>query len=100
MSIESSGILIDTKLKKIIKLIEWNGCYSVYLKDIDELFWFDDKIGVQEFLNIQARERFYDKELRKGYFEAMNEVKEIFIYKILEMNRGVITKFECKYKED
>lgn len=94
-------IIIDNRMKsKIEELIdcsenENNECYSVRLKDIKDTFWFDDQGKLQEFLNNQTLERFYDKELRKGYFDYVNEYKETSRYYV-EAKRGTLKLIEEK----
>lgn len=65
----------------------------VRLTDIDEAFWFTDEVKAQEFLNIQAIERVYDKELRKGYFDYVDECGATHRYHINKLTRGKITSF-------
>lgn len=91
-----SGILVDRKISRFISdLMEWDeGVCSFKLTDIDETFWFDDKGDLQEFLNRQACERFYDSSLRKGYFDY-NDNGEKVRYIIKELKYGKILSFEC-----
>lgn len=85
------GILIDTKLKsKIEDAYEMNGVYTIKFKDLQDAFWFDDKVDLQEFLNIQAKERYYDKKLRNGYFDYRNENNEMLRYYVTS-TRGTLT---------
>lgn len=86
------SILVDSRLKnKIETLHEFkNNCCSVKFTDLQDVFFFNDEYGLQEFLNIQARERFYDKELRKGYFDYKNEYNETLRYYV-ESKRGTLT---------
>jgi hypothetical protein len=92
----NNSVIIDSRLKsKIEELMdsspdENTPCYSVRFKDLDDAFWFGDKIKLQEFLHNQAVERFYDKELRKGYFDYVNEHEETFRYHIVS-KRGTLT---------
>lgn len=81
--------MIDTKLKrKVEHLNEWqNDVCSIKFKDLDDVFWFDSKEKLQEFLNVQSVERYYDEELRKGYFDYINENNEKLRYYI-KSNRG------------
>ena len=94
----NKSIIIDSRLKsKIEELMEWNeNYYSVKFKDLNDTFWFSDCIELQKFLHEQVSERFYDKSLRKGYFDYINEYDETFRYHI-EPKRGTLTllKEEC-----
>jgi hypothetical protein len=88
------GILIDARMKsKIESLMDWNNngqiCYSLKFKDIGDSFWFNDKNMLQEFFNNQSVERFYDGELRKGYFDYVNEHGNIIRYYV-EAKRGTL----------
>lgn len=91
------GIMVDKRLVKFIgSLMVWNEsepneCYSIHLNDIDETFWFNDKVELQEFVNAQASERFYDVELRKGEFAYINENNEKVVYIISDVSRGRLT---------
>lgn len=85
------GVMIDSRLKrKIAEAHYLNGNVIVRFKDIQDAFWFDDKIVLQEFLNVQARERYYDKDVRKGYFDYINEYNETYRY-FVSSNRGRLT---------
>jgi hypothetical protein len=88
-------VLMDSRMKsKIEDIMEWNNdVYSVKFKDLDDAFWFGSKVDLQEFLNNQAQERFYDKELRKGYFDYVNDAGETLRYHI-QSNRGTLTLLE------
>jgi hypothetical protein len=88
-------VLMDSRMKsKIEDVMEWNNdVYSVKFKDLDDAFWFGSKVDLQEFLNNQAQERFYDKELRKGYFDYVNDAGETLRYHI-KSNRGTLTLLE------
>ena len=89
-------ILIDKRIKRFIKGELWgenDEVMCIMLTDIDEAFWFSDQALVQEFLNIQAIERVYDKELRKGYFDYVDEYGTIHRYYIDKVVRGKITSF-------
>lgn len=83
-------VMIDSRLKKNIKSLMTykNDCYSVKFKDIEDTFWFDKIENLQEFMHSQANERYYDKSLRKGYFQYINENNEEVIYKINNVSRG------------
>lgn len=97
----NNTILIDTRLKNKIESlmdssIDGNESYSVKFKDLNDTFWFNDQFKLQEFFNNQTVERFYDKELRKGYFDYVNEYNETLRYHV-EVKRGILTllKEEC-----
>ena len=62
----------------------------IKFKDLQDTFFFDTCSGIQEFVNIQACERFYDKELRKGYFDFKNEHNETLRYYV-QPKRGNFT---------
>ncbi|HCL4455202.1 TPA: hypothetical protein N2D10_003229 [Clostridium botulinum] len=83
-------VMIDSRLKKNIESLMTyeNGCCSVKFKDIEDTFWFDTVGDLQEFMLSQASERYYDKSLRKGYFQYKNENNEEVIYKINNVWRG------------
>jgi hypothetical protein len=96
---KNNSVMIDVRMKsKIESLTEWGKVCSVKFNDIHDTFWFSDKNMLQEFLHNQAAERFYDKELRKGYFDYINEHSETLRYHV-ESNRGTLTllKEECIY---
>ena len=86
------SVVVDRRLKnKIEEFSEWEkGIYSVKFKDLIDTFWFDDADTLQDFLNQHSRERYYNKEVRKGYFLYTNEHNEIFKYTV-ESNRGKLT---------
>ena len=90
------SIIIDTRLKsKIEDFTDWSRgendtSYSLKFKDIDDTFWFADDIALYDFLGRQISERFYDKDLRKGYFDYVNENGETLKYHI-EVSRGTVT---------
>lgn len=93
-------VLIDRRLKgKIESLMEYdiedNICYTVRFKNIDDMFWFESEVDLYNFMKEQASERFYDKELRKGHFNYINEYGETLRYYI-ETKRGTI----ILYNED
>lgn len=87
---KDNSLIIDSRLKRFVGIDSWkNGeVYSVYLNDVDETFWFDDCIKLQEFLNTQTRERFYDSELREGRFSYVNENNDTIVYIIDSVARG------------
>lgn len=88
-------ILIDSRMKsKIEDIMEWkNDVCSVKFKDLDDTFWFNKHEELQEFIRNQEVERYYDKSLRKGYFDYTNEHNEIFRHYI-ESKRGTLTLLE------
>lgn len=91
------AILIDTRIKRFVEGhldADNENIMCIRLKDIDESFWFSDKVLAQEFLNIQAIERVYDKELRKGYFDYTDECGTIHRYYINKVERRKITSFK------
>lgn len=98
MSVES--ISVNSKLRKKIESLCMydNGSCSVRFNDLEDTFWFKDKYELQEFVNMQERERFFDKELRKGYFLYRNENNETFKYNV-SCNRGVLTLINEEYIE-
>lgn len=83
------SIMVDSKMKsKIESVNEFEGeTCSIRFKDLEDTFWFKSIYDLQEFLNNQSVERFYDKSLRKGYFDYTNENNETFRYHI-KSNRG------------
>lgn len=92
------SVIIDTRLqRKIESLMTYNNeCYSVSFTDLIDTFWFNDKDRLQDFLNNQSAERYYDKELRRGYFDYINDVSDTIRYHV-ESKRGTLTllKEEC-----
>ena len=91
------AILIDKRIQRFIKGELWgesDDVMCIMLTDIDEAFWFADEVSAQEFLSIQAIERVYDKELRKGYFDYTDECGTIHRYYINKVERGKITSFK------
>ena len=89
-------IVIDTRIKRFIEgyiVGENEDIIAIKLNDIGETFWFDDKIKVQEFLNEQVTERIYDKELRKGYFDYVDEYRTIHRYYINKLVKSKITTY-------
>jgi hypothetical protein len=87
------SISVDSRIKsKIESLVdlsrdENNICYLVKFKDIDDTFIFGSDTDLYNFMGIQIRERFYDKELRIGYFDYINENGETLRYHV-ESQRG------------
>jgi len=95
MSKSETSAIMDTRLKnRIESSIDWsrdsNESYSVKFKDLEDTFWFNSWDKLQEFLNNQVSERFYDKELRKGYFDYINKYGETLRYHV-ESKRGTLT---------
>jgi hypothetical protein len=93
--------MIDSRLKsKIEELYDLSmggiTCLSVKFKDLEDAFQFGSEIDLQEFLHKQQVERFFDKEIRKGYFDYINESGETLRYHV-ESKRGTLTllKQEC-----
>lgn len=92
-------IMLDTRMKnKIEHIQEIENCCSVKFIDLPDTFWFNEVSELQEFLNIIARERYYDKKLRKGYFMYTNENNEVFKYTI-ESKRGTLKLISEDYVE-
>lgn len=90
------NILIDKRIQRFIVGELWgenDDIMCIMLKDIEEAFWFVDEVLAQDFLNIQAIERVYDKELRKGYFDYVDEYGATHRYYINKLVRGKITSF-------
>ena len=90
------AILIDTRIKKFVEgclLGENDETISIRLKDIDETFWFENEVTTQEFLTKQVTERVADKELRKGYFDYIDEYGTIHRYYINKLVKGKITTY-------
>lgn len=87
-------ILIDNRIQKYIEGFLYgknDEVVSIYLKDIDETFWFDSEVAAQEFLNKQTIERVGDPELRKNSFCYKNPEGEIHRYFIYVNKKGRIT---------
>jgi len=90
------AILIDKRIQKYIEGFLYgvnDEIISIHLKDIDETFWFDSGIEVQEFLNKQVIERVGDPELRKGSFCYKNQEGEIHRYLITVNKKGQIVSY-------
>jgi hypothetical protein len=81
-------IMIDSRLKKNVESLNSykNGICSVRFKE----FWFNTVNDIQEFMHNQASERYFDKFLRKGYFDYTNEYGEILRYEISKVYKGQI----------
>ena len=90
------AILIDTRINRCVEgclLGENDETISIRLKDIDETFWFENEVAAQEFLTKQVTERVGDNELRKGYFDYVDEYGDMHIYFINKTERGKILSF-------
>jgi len=88
---------MNSKIEELIDLSQMDiNCYSIKFKDLEDTFFFTTKFDLQEFLRKQEVERFYDKSLRKGYFDYVNENNETLRYHV-ESTRGKLTllKDEC-----
>lgn len=98
----ANSVMVDTRMKsKIESLMDLSEnknkqCYMVKFKDLQDAFFFGSKVEIQEFLNNQTVERFYDKKLRKGYFDYINEHGDTLRYHV-ESNRGtlILLNEEC-----
>lgn len=92
----NTAIFMDKRLKRFVRASEIykNGVCCIDFNDINETFWFNSEAELQEFVNEQCSERFYDKSLRKGYFDYINDHSETSRYYIEEMFRGKIIKFK------
>jgi hypothetical protein len=87
------AILIDKRIQKFVEGYlhgENDEIISIYLKDINETFWFDSKLAAQNFLNKQAVERVGNSELRKNSFCYKNPEGEIHRYLITVNKKGQI----------
>lgn len=84
-------VMIDRKLKRKVESAKKykDSVCSVRFKDLKDTFWFDTVEHLQEFLNEQSSERYYDKELRKGYFDYVNDANEVLRYHV-KSNRGTL----------
>lgn len=90
------AILIDKRIQKFVE-----GCFyeedgkviSIHLKDIDETFWFDSEVEVQNFLNKQAIERVGDPELRTDSFYYTDTEGILHKYLITVNKKGMITSY-------
>ena len=87
-----SSIIIERKMKNKVESMYKHSdkAYSIKFKDLDDTFWFDSVVDLQDFLNQVERERYYDKEVKKGYFTYTNEHGERFKYNV-KSNRGALT---------
>lgn len=91
------AIIIDARIKRFVEgclFGQNNETISIRLNDVDETFWFENEAEAQEFLNKQIAERVADKELRKAYFDYMDECGETHRYFINEITRGKIISFK------
>lgn len=89
-------ILIDKRIQKFVEgcIYDEDKTISIHLKDIDETFWFDNEIAVQEFLNKQVIERVGDSELRSGSFCYKGTEEEIHRYLITVKKGKIVSYFE------
>lgn len=84
------NVMIDRRLKrKVESLNEWKDAFSIKFKDLIDTFWFETVDQLQEFLNEQARERYYNKEVKNGYFDYVNNANETLRYHV-KSNRGTL----------
>lgn len=89
-------ILIDKRIQKFVE-----GCFyeedgkviSIHLKDIDETFWFNSEVDVQNFLNKQTIERVGDPELRTNSFYYIDTEGVLHKYLITVNKKGMITSY-------
>lgn len=94
-------VYVDVRMKsKIDSLVDMsNGetiCLMVRFKDVDDAFFFNSDYELQEFMHQQLRERFLDKELRKGYFDYINENNNTLRYYVKsKKGRFVFVNEEC-----
>lgn len=89
-------ITVDSRLKsKIEELTDWskagNSCYCVRFKDIQDSFWFGNDTDLYNFIGQQIRERFYDKDLKKGYFDYINDNADTIRYYVTAKRGTFIT---------
>ena len=63
------------------------------MKDIDETFWFDSEVEVQNFLNKQAIERVGAPELRTDSFYYIDTEEVLHKYLITVNKKGMITSY-------
>lgn len=90
------AILIDKQIQKFVE-----GCFyeedgkviSIHLKDIDETFWFDSEVDVQNFLNKQAIERVGAPELRTNSFYYIDTEGALHKYLITVNKKGMVTSY-------
>ena len=87
-----SSIIIGRKMKnRIEEAYKFNdNAYSIRFKDLKDIFWFSSIADLQDFINQVERERYYDKEVKKGYFTYTNEHGERIKYNV-KSNRGALT---------
>ena len=97
------AILIDKRIQKYVEGFlhgENDEVISIYLKDIDETFWFDNEVAVQEVLNKQAVERVGVSELRTGSFYYTDTEKVLHKYSITVNKKGMITSYTEEVIDD
>ena len=79
-------IVVNSKIKNQIESLKvLQGAYMIKFKDLTDVFWFNSLEQAQEFINVQVRERVYKKDLRKGYFDYINEAGETLRYYIINI---------------
>lgn len=96
-------VQIDKRIQKYVEGFlhgENDEVISIYLKDIEETFWFDNEVAVQEFLNKQAIERVGDSELRTGLFYYTDTEKVLHKYSITVNKKGMITSYTEEIIDD
>lgn len=89
-------ILIDKRIQKYVEGFlygENEEVISIHLKDIDETFWFDSEVDVQNFLNKQAIERVGSPELRTDSFYYIDTEEVLHKYLITVNKKGMITSY-------
>lgn len=89
-------ILIDKRIQKYVEGFlygENEEVISIHLKDIDETFWFDSEVDVQNFLNKQAIERVGAPELRTDSFYYIDTEEVLHKYLITVNKKGMITSY-------
>lgn len=90
------AILIDKRIQKFVEGFlhgENDEVISIHLKDIDETFWFDSEVEVQNFLNKQAIERVGAPELRTDSFYYIDTEEVLHKYLITVNKKGMITSY-------
>ncbi len=97
------AILIDKRIQKFVEgclYEEENKVISIHLKDIDETFWFDNEVTVQNFLNKQAIERVGDPELKSDSFYYIDTEEVVHKYLITVNKKGMITSYMEEVVDD
>lgn len=96
-------ILIDRRIQKYVEGFlhgENDEVISIHLKDIDETFWFDSEVAVQNFLNRQATERVGSPELRTDSFYYTDTEDVLHKYLITVNKKGMITSYAEEVIDD